>query len=278
VVLAMPNSGLAVRKYLDIASHYKDIISKFILIAIQRWSKVDIINKGQPFFRPGDLLALFLLNNIPKNPWLLGGSAARYIYVSNNLLKQFYIKQNIKREHIKFFKHSPNSFTLPNKLKQDNERNIVVTLPAFWEHKLDSKENTLKLYTEVFQNLASYLVTTKSFNQIIFSLHPKQNRKTYEKLCAKFGVQISRQNIIKDFEQAAVFIASNSTTINLAIQLEVPVLYLNIYDLDNFYFLDMASVVECDTITNIGVLLEKIAVMNFEKNFASDRLGLSQIE
>lgn len=278
VVLAMPNSGLAIRRYLDVAGHYKDTISKFLLTFIQSKKEIDIVKKGQPFFYPRDLIALFLLKNIPKNPWLLGGSAARYIYVNNNLLQQFYMKQHIKKEHIKLFKSFQDSLIRPNKLKQNKKRNILVSLPPLWEHQLDSKNNALKFYAAVFSNLSSYLVTTKLYQQIIFSLHPKQNRKTYEEICTKYGIQISCQNITNDFENAAVFVVSNSTTINVAVQFEVPVLYINLHDLDNFYFLDMASVIEWDLATDVGVLLDNIATMNFEKNFAADKRGLSQTE
>ncbi len=110
------------------------------------------------------------------------------------------------------------------KTKKKNTSRLAIALPNWLEHDREIRRGNLRkvrpfLY-QVFTALANH------FDEIVIVLHPKQSRNDYEFLEEIPDVTISDNSIYDEIVKATVFCATNSSTLNLAHVLGIPVIVL----------------------------------------------------
>ena len=277
-ILAMPNSGIAIRRF----NKYNTLCvtggAKLIYGFVTRFSKSTLIMEGYPFYRPEAVLPMFLLGLLPKNPWVLGGSSADEVCVSNLALSSYLQSKGIAGSAITVDAtlHEQNELATKRAiLKPYHGRKFtVISLPPLWEHKLEEKEVAFRVFRAVLEDITHSLKFTYP-EKLLLSLHPKQNKADYEKLANTFGLTILDEKLTNVLQDTKLLIVGNSTVINVAISTKTPVILMDLFNLENFYFPNLASVFLWCEFGDFGNVLKSAMASDMDTRHDSDIRTLS---
>ncbi|WP_135081521.1 hypothetical protein [Terasakiella sp. SH-1] len=216
------------------------------LIAAFRFPKQEFPTRTSTLlFSPGWLiLALAKLDMLPDNPWVQGGGYADFIFMSSDQKAHFAIKQGLDRNkalvigdaafdalfHAKSIcKEQIAAFNDKFVLSQ-GKKLIVFAIPNYAEHNILHWDEHLEKLRE-FSTVLSHFECN-----VICSLHPKSDIETYRFLESDFGFHIETSPLATILPCADVFLCGNSSTIEWAIILGLPIINLDyIYMNDENY-------------------------------------------
>lgn len=199
-------------------------------------------NKNYSFFGKNYTKIYKLFKILPKNPWTLASSENKFLILNNNISANYYTDLGTHKKNILYYKsveyeevdeiyknykfNKKNFYRKLNLTK--NRKNLFINLPNWNEHKMLTKENETKYFTDLFDKLKKIKVHQK-FNLIV-GLHPRQKKNDYLYLQKKYKVKIIAKKALKIFPFMDCFLAYGGTSIIIdSINLKIPVLFF-----DNF--------------------------------------------
>ncbi len=216
----------------DFISSYKLREAKIYKNAIPSSNNVyvDEVLGSRTFFRPFEEFALTRLGVFPNNPWVLGSGCCDFMLLESDREKERLIRlggdaskyiTTGAASHDDLYnslleKKSIND-ALIKKYQLSYDRNIVISLPQYFEHGLCEK----KLHFQYIEDLL-YQLSDLNFNLII-SLHPKMNLDNYIYLKSKFQIVILEESLSNVIVVADIFLATYSSTIAWALMCQIPV-------------------------------------------------------
>ncbi len=196
-------------------------------------------------------LALKVLKMLPQKPWIQGGGNSDLIFVENKdsllSLKKFGINQSkIKlTENIDYLK------TLKSKFKE-NKKVILFAVPIFFEHKFISWEKHEK-------ELRKYLKVLSHYSKdVLFSFHPKSERRNYEFIFSDFGFKKKIVSVTDVISKINLYICGSSSTINLSVIHQKPTLnlcYVSSAD-EEFHYKKIKFIKNVEDVAQFKSLLE----------------------
>ena len=189
------------------------------------------------FYKIEKYFVSLFFNVLPKFPWV-NGSSVDYIFVDNKYSKQSLENYKIKGLKI-FFTGLPidkkiNSFNLNSiknlklrKILESNNKKYLINMPHLSEHYVCSEEDHFNYIKEIIYKL-------KNIKGIkLLSFHPR-SKKTFIKYASSIidkNFIILSINLNKVIKYCDVFFSCWSTTINRALNFNIPVVIFNYFDI-----------------------------------------------
>ena len=191
------------------------------------------------FFQPHFIWLLYFYKMQLFKPYLIGSSYIDYIIVDCEYTKNYYVNEGISEDNVYSIGNLEND-DLNNSIKEKNrilqslvtkkiinlnKKIIILGVPQLYEHNLLSRE---KHFKEI-----KYLVDSISKENInlILSLHPKMNRSEYDYL-EKKNVVISEYKLKNIMAISDIYISTYSSTVLWSIQLGIPSILVDFYDMN----------------------------------------------
>lgn len=254
-------------------------ISDYFLSSEMKFKKQKFNNK---FYYPHYIAnSLFKFGTLSEFPWVIGRGKSDYLCLPNLYLKKYYIKKGVKVEKIKvigdvaydlLYKNYNSKFKiLNNTLKKYNlmsKKIVIVALPQLAEHGILP-------WNKHWEEVDFLLSSIDKLNcNIIISLHPKMNRKSYLFLEKKYNCLISEERLLNILPIADMFIATYSSTVLWSVLCGIKTLVVDFYCLNHRIFDFLESVKIATNKQTFVDLLKKIELQ--EVDFASDWESLSR--
>ena len=222
---------------------------------------------SRAFFRPFEESALIKLGIFPDNPWVLGSGCCDYMLLESNREKERLIRLGgNKHKYIitgsashddlyhSLAKKKSLSEALIKKFQLPYEKNIIVSLPQYYEHGLCEK----KAHFQYIDGLLHQLCELK-FN-VLITLHPKMKLEDYIHLKNRFPVTILEESLSDVIVVADIFLATYSSTVAWALMCRIPIV---MFDHINLNYSDFYSEFELTVVKdNKNLKAEVINTIN----------------
>lgn len=176
---------------------------------------------------------------LPPNPWWLGGGLSTVVAVAGQADAAAARRGGVDPEKIAVtgqpshdvlyrsnVDRAQTRADITRRLELDSDRPLVVcAVPHLAEHGLASRSR----HDEEIEFLLSHLALEPA--NVVLSLHPKSDRRNYERAAARFGARIVQEPLSSMLPAADVFVATFSSTVRWALLCGVPALVVDFYDL-----------------------------------------------
>ncbi|MDX1975770.1 MAG: hypothetical protein SFT92_08885 [Rickettsiales bacterium] len=216
------------------------------------------------FYTPLVAKTLEKLNMLPEHPWVSGGGDTDKVYVISEYDKQVMRDLGITKPIDAVGQCVMDKLWDANVAKVKTEAEIrtkyklhaskpilVFAVPHMAEHQICSWDEHRNKLVPILEMLAqNEHVTT------ILSLHPRARKPFYDKLAKKYGLAIAEEPLYKILPIGTLFMATLSTTVRWAAQLQIPSLVLR-YGIKDTYLDHLHGNVMLDE-TNIADIYEHI--------------------
>lgn len=234
------------------------------------------VNNEKCLYYPAHLIwNLFLMNSLPKMPYLTGSRFVDQIHVDCELTKKKYlefgidenkIKVNGLLEHDLIFSAFQNKKTIKDSFHLDIlKKTIVLAVPQGYEHHLISKELHFEIIESIIKAILKYPVN------LVLSLHPKMDINNYLFLEEKYQLQISRKSLRDFIVISDLFISTYSSTVLWSSLLKIPCLIFDLYNLNYDCYRELKNV-KCtiglkDFEQNLEIKFNLLSSSNIESSF-----------
>jgi hypothetical protein len=198
------------------------------------------------YYKPSEMIALYLNRMLPANPWVIGGGASQRVLVDGEEALDALVTLGCEPQKIEITGHSSHdtifhAFTNQKNLKAEliqeygfGARNIIVlALPQLAEHNIlgwDEHWQEIEFLMQSVSNIDS---------NVLISLHPKMDYNEYAKRAERFDLAISRKSLAQIIPVADIFMSTFSSTVQWSILCEIPTLIFDFYNL-NYKIYDFA--------------------------------------
>ncbi len=188
-------------------------------------------------FSPGWLtLALDALGMISQNPWCQGNGKSRYVFVMGpEHISTFGPETGVPRRklvligelggdalHRAYQRKQAIRGELLAKYRCDPSKPVfVMSVPTFAEHGLMSWPEH-RSHLEAFSEALA-----KTDANVLWSLHPRSTRETYQALAERHGFAIVDEPLAEVLPAGNLFLCGSSTTIEWAVLCGIPVLNID---------------------------------------------------
>jgi len=221
---------------------------------------------------------------LSKNPWIMGNGVSDIICLDSQRNYDRFINHKVHEKKLKIVGHYSYDNLYKSYCKRDelikkihkkynldkDKKNIIISLPQFSEHELMSNE---KHINEVIFMITSLCQTSQN---ILISLHPKQNIDKYIFLEKKFKCKILSERLMYVLPVADIFIASYSSTVIWSVICGIKTLVMNFYGFNSSIFDELKSIMVIEDknlfVGTVNNLLES------KVDFSSDWKQLSKEE
>ncbi len=253
--LSIINSGQLVRVKNPVAFKL-NIIGKKLINSKYKFQK-DKSTYG--FYSLSQYFTLKLFNCITENPFSIGNHPTTTILCldSNHTLNQ--VSKNILR-HEKIRYVGRNEFDYFSENLEKKKKNILLSLPHLYEHKILNWETHIKFINQLLKTLCGN-------QKVIISLHPKSNYKNYKFLEKKFKCLITKKPIHEELIHAKLFVCVNSSVAIWSTLLGVKTIILNFFDLDMSMFSNLESITYVDSMELLSTELKNNEVIDYSKDW-----------
>lgn len=242
------------------------------------------LHKDFSFYPYHIMNALYKFGALSSNPWIMGNGISDIVCLDTKSQYNKYIGYKVDKKKLKivgdiaydilysFYSRKAELSNLISKKYKllKNKKNIVISLPQYYEHDYMSSEKSLN---EIDFLLSSVAETRQN---ILISLHPKQKLDRYIFLEGKYECKIVSERLSYIMPIADVFISASSSVSIWAVMCGIKTITMNFYDLAIYGAKDLNSVKLVKDkslfVNSINELLKK------EVDFTSDWKELSRDE
>lgn len=178
------------------------------------------------FFKSDLYFAAYFNNALVSNPWDRCYDADKII-VESKIAKQQLVKVNKISSSKIIVKGIPIFDLLKKKKNHTNKKKIVLHMPHLYEHGFLSYSKTIKFYFLLLNKFIKLKINKKIF--IVF--HPRVSKKIRTLILNKYKAfyYFNSYSLIKNLQDAQVFISWWSTTIGWTLFMKIPTISLNFF-------------------------------------------------
>lgn len=177
---------------------------------------------------------------LTSNPWFMGAGFSDILCLPNNYMKEHYIKNGVDLSKIKIVgdisydqlylnyvnRENIKEIILKKYSLDKNKKIIIVALPQLGEHNQLSWD---KHWKEISFLMESLTILEKN---ILISLHPKMDRKSYEFIKDKYSCIILDERLSYVLPIGDMFIATFSSTILWSVLCGIKTVVIDFYGLN----------------------------------------------
>lgn len=182
------------------------------------------------YYHPSEIVAMALLSTLPAKPWLLGGSRADYIGLSDTAQREYWRVRGQEQAKVRLIGHLD-----LQEVVQDRRRLmrtypdvfvpvkplILVNMPNLVEH------NVIRDWSEFWHEVQKMLEPLLHAQvSLVINLHPKADKANYAGLTQTYQALVTQSDIAAWIGLADLYISVCSTTELIAAEMQVPVLDL----------------------------------------------------
>ena len=257
------------------------IFTSSYIINSQNNLKYRMVN-GKYYYDHPTANALHKFGVMSQNPWVMGSGFSDILCLNNQSQKKIYICRGVEKNKIKvvgniFYDDLYKQYLNKTKVKKNiiqkyklnkSKKIIIISLPPYAEHGFISWDRQWKELNFLFKNICE-------LNQnILISLHPKNDKEIYKHLESKYNVRILEESLINVLSSADMFVSEFSTTVEFSILCGVKTVLIDTVNLNFKHYNFLKS---CKIVKKKSYLKNILAkTLNSKVNFDLDWKNLSK--
>ncbi|KTD47600.1 hypothetical protein [Legionella quateirensis] len=270
--------------YKEKSRSLSNLYNKVCAVAFPHWI---LTYKERQLLLPVELVLFHeMLQITPKNPWLLNSGDIDFLALESNAMKDYYISAGIEEKHLRatgalyndelYFKLQ-NADANRDKLYQslNMQPGKPLLLCALPPNQCEGRKDELEFsdYEELVRFVMSELSKYADDYNIIINLHPRINPETVQ-FINDYPVTIFNGDIAEVIPLSAIYVATCSATIRMAVSCGIPVINYDLYRYRYDDYNQLEGVLTLFDRDEFSVQLQKLIV---EKMFYK-QLQLAQIK
>jgi len=237
---------------------------------VQRWLPSQVYDSrwGKLLFYPAvQIFLMRIMGMLPQNPWYQGTTFADYIMISGIDEAAMYAEAGVNSANLLYLgSHELDllyegwlgrtelRYKLIDDYQLDHSKSIlIVAFPQLWEQGMTSEEVQWQSFSDILGELSH-----QDLN-VLISLHPGSDRSQYIWIEEKYRVKICREPLKDILAIADIFVASYSSTIRWAIGLGIPVINLDLWQLDMTQYRNLTGYQTVTTILEFDNRVRELA-------------------
>ncbi|KGP63654.1 hypothetical protein EP47_03270 [Legionella norrlandica] len=255
--------------YQDSSRSLSKIYNKIMSIAFPHWVHC---YKNRQIILPMDLILLHEMFDItPKNPWLLNSGKIDFLAIESNAMKEYYIAAGLEEKYLRSTGALYNDELYLKLQNADSHRlelyrslnmplNKPMILCALPPNQCDSRLDVMEFldYSEVVRYLLGELAQYSDEYNIIINLHPRINPLSVEYI-NNYPVKVFYGDIVEIIPLSAMFVATCSATIRMAISCGIPVINYDVYQYQYDDYANLGGVITVFNRAEFSSTLQKLA-------------------
>lgn len=211
------------------------------------------------FYSLPQYLTLKLFNCITKNPFSIGNHPTTTILCLDSSYSFNQISNNLtQHDKIRYVGRYEYDYLSKNRGKA--KKNILLSLPQLYEHKIVNWETQIKFVSHILKTLCKE-------KNVIVSLHPKSDYKNYKFLEKKFDCLITQKPIHEELISSKLFVCVNSSVAIWSTLIGIKTIILDFFDLDMNMFDGLESLKYVDSMDLLSAELKKNEVIDYSKDW-----------